>query len=302
MGGERTVRLRRFRRARSALHGLIGLYVLPHVFLPSDSNAQRIQFEQAEVRGPETSGVVGVTLILTSSAPTEVTVDYSASGYLASQGVDYALSPGTLTFPIGSTSETIQITLFDDALLERNESIFIALSNNVGAQLTYGTTGKYIIEANDGGVAPFLSRGILTGISDTWTTVTLDRVYSSMVVVCTPNYDATSPPTVVRVRNAVGNQFELRAQNPSGLSTSNVTVHYLVVEEGVYRDPDHAVAMEAWKVDAPLSANAGFAWASVSQGFDESYDTPVTLGQVMSYNDPNYSTFLLYGCLSRRSS
>jgi len=45
-------------------------------------------------------------------------------------GVDYSALGGTLTIPAGARSAEIAVTPVDDALLEGNESVVVALTND----------------------------------------------------------------------------------------------------------------------------------------------------------------------------
>jgi hypothetical protein len=111
-----------------------------------------------------------------------------------------------------------------------------------------------------------------------------------MVVIATPNYSDTSVPGVVRIRRASGSSFQVRmsAASTSG-ELSNVAVHYLVVEEGVYDSP----RMEARKIESDGTNGKG-AWAKKSMEeyvYAQAYNKPVVLGQVMTYRDPGFSVF-----------
>jgi hypothetical protein len=111
-----------------------------------------------------------------------------------------------------------------------------------------------------GDVAPYLRTGIVSGVSNSWTTVTLDHSYASMVVVATPNYDSASPPLVARVREVAGNssQFQVKVDRADGLSSTvtGVKVHYIVVEVGVYTLAG-GVQMEAVKFDGGCVLDVG---------------------------------------------
>jgi hypothetical protein len=85
-------------------------------------------------------------------------------------------------------------------------------------------------------------------------------------------------------------------QNPSGTALSGITVHYLVVEEGVYTEAADGVKMEAVKFTSTLTAENNN-WVMESHSFQNTYTTPVVLGQVMSYNDVDWSTF--WACAAR---
>ena len=137
-----------------------------------------------------------------------------------------------------------------------------------------------------------IETGFVGGVGNSgWTTVFLNGIYNSMVVVCSPNYDKTMPPGVVRVRNAGGNSFEVRADSTDGITPiSGVTVFYMVVEEGVYTAAEHGVNMEAVKFTSTVTDRKG-SWNGESRAYSNGYFNPVVVGQVMTYNDPKWSTF-----------
>jgi uncharacterized repeat protein (TIGR01451 family) len=135
--------------------------------------------------------------------------------------------------------------------------------------------------------------GIVSGIDETWTTVNLTNTYVSMVVVCTPNYANNLIPLVTRVRNVSGSSFEVRLQNPHGgnpdVALNSETVHYLVMEEGAFTLPDGR-QIEAQKYDSTVTDRRG-SWDGQLQSYLHTYANPVVLGQVMSYNDLDWSVF-----------
>jgi len=138
-----------------------------------------------------------------------------------------------------------------------------------------------------------LEEGVVSGVGNSgWTTVTLDHSYASMVVVASPNYTETSVPLVTRVRNAGGNSFEVRVDRTDGLAAavSPVNVHYLVVEEGVYNVDDHGVKMEAVRFTSTVTDYKN-SWVGESRSYNNAYTDPVVVGQVLSYNDADFSTF-----------
>ena len=147
------------------------------------------------------------------------------------------------------------------------------------------------------GAAVLLETGIVSGVSNSqWSTVFLNSHYSSMVVICSPNYDASYPPLIVRIRNAVDNKFELlvdRLDNSSAPFTG-VSVHYLVVEEGSYNEIEDGITMEAVKFTSTLTDNS-YSWVGEARSYSNTYTNPVVIGQVMSYNDPGVSIFWSHG-------
>ena len=129
-----------------------------------------------------------------------------------------------------------------------------------------------------------LSTGIVSGVSTTWKTVTLPNNYNSMVVIATPNYTLSqTDPMVVRIKNASGNTFQVRAESAGGTETT-MDVYYMVVEEGVYE------GMEAVKYNSTITDQDN-SWLGETRTYTNSYTNPVVLGQVMTYNDEGFSTF-----------
>lgn len=136
----------------------------------------------------------------------------------------------------------------------------------------------------------------LHNISDEWQTITLDHTYNSMVVVATVLTEAGNPPLVTRIRNANGNSFELKVQRTDGLTdpVTGISVHYLAVEEGVFNESDHGITMEAVKYNSTRTDhNAG--WLGEQRSYLNSYTAPVVVGQVMTENDADFSTFWTRG-------
>ena len=68
-------------------------------------------------------------LALAPEAP--VTVNWGTANGTAEAGTDYTANSGVITFPIGSTSQTIQVTTLSDAA-ERDEQFYVSLSNATG--------------------------------------------------------------------------------------------------------------------------------------------------------------------------
>lgn len=133
-----------------------------------------------------------------------------------------------------------------------------------------------------------LKTGVIAGVTSDWKTVSLSRTYNSMVVIATPNYTLASvDPMVVRIRNASGNSFQVRADSPGG-TVSPIDVHYMVVEEGVYE------GMEAVKYNSTVT-DQNNSWVGETRSYQNSYTNPVVLGQVMTYNDEGFSTFWACG-------
>ena len=86
-------------------------------------------------RGSEASGLLEFVVSLDGrgSARSTVLVDYETADRSAEAGTDYEAAEGTLTFPVGTSTLTIPVTVIDDAVHERTETILLFLTSIIGA-------------------------------------------------------------------------------------------------------------------------------------------------------------------------
>jgi hypothetical protein len=89
-----------------------------------------------------------LTVSLSAAAPFAVSVNYATANGTATAGSDYAAQTGTLTFTPGQTSKTISIAVNGDTSAESDETLFVNLSNAVGATITDGQ-GRVTITNDD---------------------------------------------------------------------------------------------------------------------------------------------------------
>ena len=87
-----------------------------------------------------------VTLSAASSSP--VSVAFTTLSGTATSGQDFAPASGRVTFPIGTTAQTIPVTVIGDTTLEPDESFTVQLSDPVNAMIARGT-GTVTIKKND---------------------------------------------------------------------------------------------------------------------------------------------------------
>ncbi len=105
-----------------------GFELVPH---PTATSIVFAEHDSSELEWVDTAALVDV-LLVNPPAGQSYTVDYAAVGGTATNGVDYTLAPGTLTFNPGETSKTISIEINNDGLDEADETIILELSNPTG--------------------------------------------------------------------------------------------------------------------------------------------------------------------------
>ena len=140
-------------------------------------------------------------------------------------------------------------------------------------------------------ISPKMEIGKAVGVNDDWQTVNLENTYQSMVVVATvvlPDNDRQ--PVVTRIRNAVGDKFELRVQNPGEQVKGDYSVQYVVAEEGIYTEAEHGMRMEARKELSVETADATN-YIREQRAYLQPYSRPAIVGQVMTFNDSRWSVF-----------
>ena len=93
----------------------------------------------ADGRVDENDGaMLAFVVTLSRAASGTPTVDYATADGTAQAGVDYTAASGTLTFPAGASSQTIEVSVLDDSHDEGEETLTLTLSNASRGQLTDG--------------------------------------------------------------------------------------------------------------------------------------------------------------------
>ncbi len=97
--------------------------------------AVSVGFETASSGALESVSPAVLNVVLAIPQENTVTVDYAIGGGSATNGEDYILTPGKLTFEPCDVNEIISITIINDGNDEENETIVITLSNPNGVEL-----------------------------------------------------------------------------------------------------------------------------------------------------------------------
>lgn len=129
-----------------------------------------------------------------------------------------------------------------------------------------------------------------------WTPVMLTRTYTDPVVVATPPAVAGAAPLVTRVRNTGPAQFELKLQFAAtgAADVADVPVEYVVVEAGAYDAATHGIDLEAGTRTSVVTDHSS-SWVGEALPLAGGFSAPVVVGQVMTANDPAWSTFWARG-------
>ena len=94
-----------------------------------------VAFSIATYSVGEADGEATITVSRTGVASGDFTVDYSTTDLSASAGADYVATNGTLYFAAGEDSQTFNVPILDDVLVEGDELIVLTLSGTSGANL-----------------------------------------------------------------------------------------------------------------------------------------------------------------------
>ncbi len=89
----------------------------------------------ADVSVNESAGTVTITVTISTTVSSIVTVNYATSNGTAIAGSDYTASAGSLSFPIGSVSQTFTIPILNDLITESAETFTVTLTDPVNISL-----------------------------------------------------------------------------------------------------------------------------------------------------------------------
>ena len=109
-----------------------------------------IGFDPTSISVDEDAGVASLTVTRTSGSVGAVTVNYSAVSGTASGGSDFAVSAGFLEFADGETTQTLNISINNDEIIEGNEQFTVVLSDATGgASVDTGTATATVTIVDD---------------------------------------------------------------------------------------------------------------------------------------------------------
>ncbi len=179
-------------------------------------------FEFTELNGSESIGTDSITVILNLPSIEDVEVDYVVKGGTATAGNDFNSAGGTLVIPAGVVSARFPLAIQDDAIVETDETIILALRDLSTGNLTSDSILVYTINDNDNPrVIDFTSVG--TGIAEDAGILTIDVALNSPH----PTRDLKVAYAAVSGQALEGSDFTLSSDTltiPAGNLTGTITV------------------------------------------------------------------------------
>lgn len=154
-------------------------------------------------------------------------------------------------------------------------------------------------------LSPSVEAITIPNVGGSFQTVNFENTYASAVVACTYNLPSSADnPAVVRIQNVGPTSMQVRLQNPpNSASVTSGAIYCTIAEEGVNTLSDGR-RIEARRVTStathgrfvPLGLGPG-TMQNISGQFT-GFTTPTVLGQVMTFNDSDFSVFHANDCES----
>jgi hypothetical protein len=109
-----------------------------------------VAFDLAGSKGDENVTPVNLAVSLDAPATETITVDYAVVAGTATEGDDYTIAAGPLTFNVNDVTKNIVLNIVSDSNEEGREYIYVQLSNPVNAVL--GSTIEHRYQINGSGI------------------------------------------------------------------------------------------------------------------------------------------------------
>jgi uncharacterized delta-60 repeat protein len=108
-----------------------------------------LQFGQASFTVGENGGSINIPVTRTGDNSGAASVTVAITGGSATAGRDFVIANPTVTFAPGQTQASVAVTILNDGTFDGNETVNLALTNPVGANVGfYGTSVLTINETN----------------------------------------------------------------------------------------------------------------------------------------------------------
>jgi uncharacterized repeat protein (TIGR01451 family) len=192
-----------------------------------------------------------LTATLSASSPFTTTVNFGTADGSATGGSDYVATGGTVTFPPGTVSRTIQIGVIGDRVNEANENFLVNLSGATNAVLTDGQGSATLNNDDAAGLA----------ISDV---VVAEGRMGNTAATFTVTLSPPNPTQTVNVSYATtpGTAGALDFTPAVGILTFNPNQTSQTLQVTILQDVLVEVPPESFTVDLAVPVNAAIAYGT----------------------------------------
>ncbi|NTU81547.1 MAG: hypothetical protein HGA45_19555 [Chloroflexales bacterium] len=125
--------MRRIRRTLFTYTGALLALLLALLAAPRPTAAQTLpgifMFGESGIEGNASTASITFTAFLTTASAVPVTVEFSTLDVSAVAPGDYQAATGSITFPVGTTSQPFTVNMVGDTLDENNETFTVRLQN-----------------------------------------------------------------------------------------------------------------------------------------------------------------------------
>ncbi|MCP4687792.1 MAG: hypothetical protein GY859_07060, partial [Desulfobacterales bacterium] len=111
------------------------------------TDSPTVSFTSVSQSAAENAGSMTITAQLSVASGLAVQVPFTVSGSATGGGTDYSITASPVAIPAGATTQTITITVNDDALDENDETVVVTMGSPVNA--TQGATAVHTATITD---------------------------------------------------------------------------------------------------------------------------------------------------------
>ena len=218
-----------------------------HTLTIVDDETPAASFASASQSAGEGSGTHDVEVRLDKAPLADIMLAYTVSG-TATSGSDYTALSGTVAVPRGATTATIPVTILDDGVQDRGETVVLTLAAGEGYRV--GSPGTHTLTIIDDDVqASFASasQSVVEGSGTQNVGITLDRAPTADITLAYTVGGTATPGADFTIANSG------TVTVPAGVRTATIPV--TIVDDGV-ADRDETVVLtlaagEGYRVGSP---------------------------------------------------
>ena len=112
------------------------LEVPPTFTITGPESAKRYLAVSDATASEDEDPTMAFTVTLDKAADHAITVDCATADGTATAGKDYTATSGTLTFNAGEVSKTVHVSILNDTIVDKDETVRLTISNASGAEIT----------------------------------------------------------------------------------------------------------------------------------------------------------------------